>query len=416
MSLFHKTRTYWIDADGKRVKAGTKNARRVTVQSKVWTGRYRNERGALVEVRLSNSKSAADLMLHELKRKAELARVGLRNPFELQLARPLLEHLAEFKAHLQARGVTAGHCQQVYHRAERILRECGFRFIDDMKASPVEMVLTRLRAEGRGQQTLNFYLQSVKQFCRWLVADRRTGENWLAHMRGGNVAVDRRLERRELAQLEIEWLLKASRLGPPRHLLSGESRHLLYATALGTGFRASELASLTPRDFDLTAEDPTVRIQARFEKVRRGNTLPLPAQLVTLLRPCLADRPLDAPLWPGKWALQKRASKLIKADLELARRMWIDDAPDGSSERVQRESSDTLKYRSSEGQADFHALRHTFLTRLGRSGAHPRVMMELARHSSVELTLGRYTHTSLRDLVAAIQRLAPLPLTANEVP
>jgi site-specific recombinase XerC len=30
---------------------------------------------------------------------------------------------------------------------------------------------------GASVQTMNFYLQAIKQFCRWMVKDRRMGDN-----------------------------------------------------------------------------------------------------------------------------------------------------------------------------------------------------------------------------------------------
>ena len=68
-----------------------------------------------------------------------------------------------------------------------------------------------------------------------------------------------------------------------------------------------------------------------------------------------------------------------------------------------------VPYKTDEGQADFHALRHTYLSRLGRSGASPKAMQRLARHTTVELTLGKYTHVNLYDLKSAVEGLPPLP-------
>lgn len=410
MGLFRKSRTYWVDIAGRRVKASAPGAKKRKVQSKMWTGRYRDENGLLIEVPLCRSKSAAETMLNDLKRKVELGKAGLRSPFEEQHARPLSEHLADFKAHLRAKGNTAEHCEQAYRRAQRIISGCRFLFINDITPGPVEAMLARMRADGTSQQTSNFYLQSMKQFCRWLVADRRTGDNRVAHMAAGNVAADRRLERRELSQDEISYLLRAAYQGPLRSGLSGESRRMLYATAIGTGLRASELASLTPREFCLTAEVSTARILAKNEKAGRGNVLPLPADLAALLRLWLAGKPSDVPLWPGKWAEYKQASKLIRADLKRARLAWLAEVEEGAPERKKREESEFLEYRTTAGQADFHSLRHTFLSRLGRSGAHPRVMMELARHTTVELTLNRYTHVSMADLASAVGKLPSLPM------
>ena len=248
----------------------------------------------------------------------------------------------------------------------------------------------------------------MKQFCRWLQRDRRANENRLAHLQGGNVKLDIRRERRELSESEIAHLLKHAQTGPVRIGLSGEQRFMLYATALGTGLRASELASLTPSHFCLTTVPATVRIDAADEKARRGDTLPLPQDLVRLLSPWLAGKPKDSALWPGRWATNKAAGKFLKADLEAARKAWVtEESPDAG----ERATSDFLTYRNSDGQmADFHALRHTYLSRLGRSGASPKVMQRLARHSTVELTLGRYTHAGLHDLSSAVDGLPALPV------
>jgi hypothetical protein len=54
---------------------------------------------------------------------------------------------------------------------------------------------------------------------------------------------------------------------------------------------------------------------------------------------------------------------------------------------------------------DFHALRHTYISRLVASGANIKVAQELARHSTPTLTLGRYAHIQLVDQTRALGRL-----------
>ena len=236
------------------------------------------------------------------------------------------------------------------------------------------------------------------------------GENPLAHLQGGNVKLDVRLERRELAEEEIRWLLDTVRSASECFGLTGFQRFTLYATALGTGLRASELASLTVASFDFSENAATVRIDAENEKARRGDVLPLPPDLADVLRPWLKSMPKTKRLWPGKWAEHKHASKFVQRDLMLARDRWLTEATD-LAERETREKSDFLTYRNHDNQqADFHSLRHTYLSRLGRSGASPKVMQKLARHSTVELTLGRYTHASVFDLSSAVNALPPLPV------
>jgi len=176
------------------------------------------------------------------------------------------------------------------------------------------------------------------------------------------------------------------------------------------GYRASELASLTPTAFDLNSEPATVTLAAADEKRRRGAVQPLPPGLADLLRPWVEGKSPDDRLWPGPWADQKRAGRFLRLDLSAARAAWLEETKD-EAERTELEKSDFLKWEDSQGRfADFHSLRHTYLSQLGRSGASPKAMQLLARHSTVELTLGRYTHAGLFDLAAAVDRLPRLPV------
>jgi len=119
----------------------------------------------------------------------------------------------------------------------------------------------------------------------------------------------------------------------------------------------------------------------------------------------LASKATSEPLWPGKWAKHTAAVDLIKRDLEIARATWIGEAK-SPEEKEKRDMSDFLLYRDSEGRvADFHSLRHRFVTELVRAGVAPKDAKELARHSTITLTMDRYAHVGIRDTAAALARL-----------
>ena len=356
-------------------------------KTKNYYAKIPNGLGGFRRVPLCSDKVASEAMLREMMLKANREKAGLADPFEEHRKKPLATHLEDFAKMLADKGNTAAHCELVLKRAGDVLSGCKFKFIKDISASRVQGYLADIKRGGTSQQTANHYLRAVKQFSRWLVRDHRTDEDRLAHLEGGNVNTDRRLERRELTEAEIAGLLKAAKAGPVRGKLTGWQRFTLYSTALGTGLRAKELGSLTPANFDFESAPATVRIDAENEKARRGDVLPLPPDLVELLKPWLATLPADAPVWGGKWSINKGAGKFMKLDLKAA----------------------DVAYTNDDGQADFHSLRHTFLSRLGRSGCPAKVMQRLARHSTVELTIGRYTHASLFDLGAAVANLPKLP-------
>ncbi|MEM7812527.1 MAG: tyrosine-type recombinase/integrase, partial [Planctomycetota bacterium] len=89
-------------------------------------------------------------------------------------------------------------------------------------------------------------------------------------------------------------------------------------------------------------------------------------------------------LWRGRWAKHGSATRLIRADLDAA----------------------GIAYTDEDGRDfDFHALRHQFITMLARSGVNVKDAQELARHSTVTLTLDRYAHVGIRDLGTAVAAL-----------
>ena len=371
----------------------------------------------LVSARIAHDPPSAELIRWieglPTRLRARIAELGLVDSQSSVTGKTLSDHLKDFEQNLKDRNRTSAYCKLVTTRIQSILDDCGFRQLSDIAAVRVEGFLAKLKSNGRSQQTMNDYLTATKTFLNWMVSNRRLSANPLGHMSGGNVKVDRRLERRELDEGEIRWLLNTTQAHRTVYGLTGWERFTLYSVALGTGLRASELASLTPQSFDLTTDPPTVTINAKSEKARRGDTLPLPPDLAKLLKDWLRSVETDAKLWPGKWAEYKSASKFLQSDLTAARSEWLKTA-ESDEEREAMGKTDFLSYRDDDGrQADFHALRHTFLSRLGRSGASPKVMQRLARHSTVGLTLDRYTHAGLYDLQAAVEKLPPLPTTTG---
>jgi hypothetical protein len=69
-----------------------------------------------------------------------------------------------------------------------------------------------------------------------------------------------------------------------------------------------------------------------------------------------------------------------------------------------------LEYRDEDGlYADFHALRHSFISNLGRANVPLTMAQKLARHSKPELTSNVYTHIRISDKAAAIGLLPDCP-------
>jgi hypothetical protein len=136
--------------------------------------------------------------------------------------------------------------------------------------------------------------------------------------------------------------------------------------------------------------------------------------LANLLRPWLSQFPPNASFWPGKRNSQHRAARIIRLDLETARLAWVAETNDPAVAEARERDADFLRSLNSDGECvDFHCLRHSYLSRLGRSSASAKIMQSMARHSTVTLTLDRYTHVALHDLDAAVNSMPALPVNQD---
>jgi integrase/recombinase XerD len=404
-SLYKKPVMIRDPATGERVK---------TKSRKYW-GQYKDALGRLKRVPLAVDKLAAETMLNKLVRKVERERAGLVDSTDEQRKRPLFQHVTEFKGHLANKGVTPKQVMELTHKLQRLIDARKWKFLGDINAHATLDFLGQLRRDGLSAQTYNHYLRAAKQFTRWLARERRISFDPLAHLSRLNVRTDRRHDRRALSADEFSRLIDAARNGPRIEGISGPDRVMLYILASWTGFRKGEIGSLTLRSLQLDDDPPTATIAASYSKHRRRDTQVLHPELVKLLREWLSAKRMapDKPMFPisGRvpGGIERKTNKMIERDLKDARGKWIEDARD-SDECLARIKSDFLRYCNHDGlYADYHGLRHKFITSLERAGVSVKMAQTLARHSDVRLTLGVYTHVELEDQTAAIGTLPAPP-------
>ena len=322
------------------------------------------------------------------KLRTNLVRINLIEPQRGAAGKPLSQHLEDFKQSLLAKGNSAGHVTKTIARIEKVFNGCKFKTWTDMSASRIQHFLSVMRngEGGIGAQTFNYYLKSVKQFCKWMVQDRRAGESPVEHLRSINVRTDRQHDRRALEPDEIRCLLENTKKGPFRYKMTGLERSMLYRLAIETGLRANELRNLTVSSFDL--DNCTVTVQAAYSKHRQQDVLPLRPDTAQELRGFLKGKLPQA----HAFNVPNRTADMIRADLEDADIPYVDD---------------------SGRYADFHSLRHTTGSLHAASGTHPKVAQALMRHSTVELTLGRYSHLYRGQETEAIAGLPDLSLPSK---
>src|SRR5262245_3022173 len=240
-----------------------------------------------------------------------LVAIGLLDPHRAAASKPLAEHMGDFGRSLAAKGNSSMHVEVLMARVRKIGDGCGFRYHSEIGGSKVLSFLNGLRADTEGRrgisaQTFNFYLSAVKQFCRWMVKDRRAADSPVAHLDGLNVKTDRRRDRRPLSVDELRRLLEAAYHGRDRRGMTGPERALLYQAAAETGLRAGELRSLTRASFDLGGDPPTVTVEAAHSKHRRQDVLPLRAELAEFLGAKTPAAPCSGCRGGSRWRMHSR--------------------------------------------------------------------------------------------------------------
>jgi len=346
---------------------------------------------------------------------AELRRRGLSDPKTEQLAdhaqRPLTDHLADYETMTQAHGRTARHIRGTVRYCRQAFDACGFTVPDDLDAVKVAQYVEELKqhrpaherttrkwkarakaAKNRqplGARAINARLTALKGFSAWLFRTERLRTDPLKQVVKLNAKTDPRHRRRALTDDELAKLIEAADSGGAVLEMAGPDRAMLYRVAVGTGLRASELASLTPESFDLDDIDAaSVTVEAAYSKHRDRDVQPIGTDLAAMLATYIADKPQGQSVW----RMPAKPAHMMRTDLEAAQIPYRD-----RSDRV----------------ADFHALRHTFITRLARTGAWPATCMKLARHRSIAMTMEYYTHVLVADERTALSKLPPIETPAE---
>jgi len=300
------------------------------------------------------------------------------------LGKTLGEHLDDFAAALLAKGASKSYVKYLLARIKHLFDVCAFKMYGDIDANKIYTTLASWRGDsGIGQRTFNYYLKATKQFCRWMIRERRASINPIEHLTT-ITQTEKRRQRRALTLDEQRRLIQAAENGTMHHNLTGYERALVYKLALQTGLRANEIRNLIKVDFDFTARKITVK--NAYTKNRKLAIICLTPTLAADLKNYLADKLPNV----KAFEIPVQPSKMIQIDLAAA----------------------NIPYKTDEGQADFHSLRHDFITNLAVSGVQPYEAMELARHSTITLTMNHYTHTKLESLRKIID--AQPDLTSKE--
>ena len=317
-------------------------------------------------------------LVEELKEKEK----NNADPFREHRARGILEHADDYVNHIRNLDRCEGHITITESRIRCVIKACKFKILDDLDPSKIETCLRRWREEREdfGIRTSNHYVQSLKMFELFCLNRGRVPRRKLGVLKPLRNTEPRR-QRRALTGEEVDKLLHAARTSARIvQGMTGPQRATLYDFAIRTALRASEIRSIRPRDFVRDGDRLFVRVRAKISKNSKEALVPIRSDHAETLSLILDQTPEDEPIWRGQW--NKDAARMLRVDLEAARVPFLDGQGD---------------------RCDFHALRHTCVTRWVRAGLDPAVVQRLARHSTIQQTMGFYCHLRAVDLAKDVE-------------
>lgn len=325
------------------------------------------------------------------------------------------EHVDAFRDHLVARERDPDYIRDRVASLRDAFDACGFRTYTDIingatlfeqwNASAVRTPRTlrdgrivEPKPDGSGTKPSvpasrsaarrNHTASAVSQFCRWMVKYR--GESAVAPIDRSpfNAEQNRRYERFSLGE-RFQLLLDAAHArAEVDRGMDGPTRCTLWWLASETGYRASELGRITPRNIRLEQvphEGATLRVMLiGVRKTKAGE--PAAQAVVT---PGLIDRVLDLmgrtiptrPMFPVRTKGDWTTVAALRRDLEAA-----GIAPVNERGEVY----------------DMHSLRYELGQALLVQNPANNAVKEVMRHSTIELTLKTYARATLSHKVAAL--------------
>lgn len=288
--------------------------------------------------------------------------------------------IAAFTERLRADG-RSPHTVTCYVRdLQRIAAAIGPVTISDLSPAVLDSALVdthiTLQADGspRAQSTINRLRASLKSFTGWLVDSGQLSEDPARSIKTSRTHT---APPDYLTDSEVRSLLKTVRQS---NAPEAARDRLIIELFLGTGIRLAELSGLNVDDVDLARKHIRITGKGNQPQDRFLNT-----GLRALLRPYINERNRTVTVDEPALFVSQRGTRLC--DRQIARRVdhWL-------------HAAQITKHLGP------HGLRHTFATRLYRTGGDLLVVQRALGHASVSTTQ-IYTHLCDAQLEAAMERL-----------
>jgi integrase len=280
----------------------------------------------------------------------------------------------------------------------------GRQQLDKLQPEDVQAMLNALAAEGRKYNTVRnvraALRRALNQALRWQYVQRNVATlvdvPRYRDTDAGEEHAQPEFSIQPLDETQARALLKA---------VAGHRWEALYRIALSLGLRRGEVLALRWKDIDF--ERATLRVTGVLQRMRgrleRGTT-----------KTASSARGIDLP--PVLLAQLKRRREIQEQERAEAGEAWEDNdlvftTKTGTPiepRNLIRHFKQVLKQAGLPETIRFHDLRHSCATLLIAQGVHPRVVMEILRHSQISTTMNTYAHVLprlQRDATTKIEEL-----------
>lgn len=367
-------RTYWVDATGKKVAKETPGA--IERTSRFYSIRYSDTRGRPQACRGYADQRASNQLAARLEKSVALGNEGMIDPFADTRRQLLTEHLKDYLAALALRGRSAKYQYVTNKRITKIIKETEWKTFDDITLEKFdEWRSARVGKPRSSGKSLNQHLDAISAMLNWGASKlvKRFPNNPLQ----GTPKLPHfpTFQRQAIHEADLAKLFDAAPI----------ERRRIYFFAVATGLRRQEIEDLQWGDVVIDTPIPFLALRDYATKARRADTFGLRAEVVEMLREL---RPANFSDTGKVFQDGVPAVETLLTDLRLA---GVEVPEEGGLDRI-----------------DFHALRTTLGSLIGKVGISERVGMELLRVTDPRLLRKTYCDPRVFETARAAQAI-PIP-------
>ncbi len=360
--------------------------KRETRYSRKWYVIFRDHNGNEVKKPAFADRLASEAYGIDLERQAERIKAGVLPPEVLETPRTIDQHIDAFRKSLDTQQTTEKHRNLTIFRVKATLEEAKIKHVRRIDPETIRQaisIMMKREVKPISAQTACHYSAAMIQFCGFLQKTKVLPTNPLTGRKEWDAEQDRKRVRRVITDAEFNRLIDKTFRSKAVKEFDGKHRATLYMTAAYSGFRASELASLTVSQVIERDGVVLISIDAKKAKNRKGDSIPLPDCVGEALLKLIKGKKPDETIWPGKWAEHNRSAEMLRVDLAAAK----------------------IPYLLHGKYYDFHSLRSQYATNLVRNGVPISHAQRLMRHSTPALTMKVYAQLGFGDLADEVAKL-----------